>query len=319
MIETSDAGQRGAIRFDRILFATDFSPISAMALPYAAAIARRFSSTLYVLHVISAESHADLSGENRDEILAGLRQQAEQRITALLASSHFQGIAHQVLLEQGDILPVLSSVAQKQNVDLIVAGTHGRHGLQKLLLGSVAEEISRLVRLPVLLIGPEVRIPPEAEVRIQRILHVTDFSAGSRRAMDYAYALARAYAAQLYFLHVSEDATAEPLSARMPPQVFFRARFQQQHWPQAEQGITAQFLVEFGSPERISLEVAENRNVQLIVLGEPETTHLELSAHLPGPLAYNVMSHARCPVLVIRAAASGTGGTAARAEQAGHP
>lgn len=92
---------------------------------------------------------------------------------------------------------------ERHDIDLIVTGSQGRHGVQKLLSGSVAEEISRLAACPVLLIGPEVAIEPEAEVPLDRILYATDFSPESRRAMDYAYALARAYGAHLYFLHIA--------------------------------------------------------------------------------------------------------------------
>jgi nucleotide-binding universal stress UspA family protein len=290
------------INFRRILFMTDFSRVSAMSLPYAAAFARRFAATLLVLHVISPESHTQSPGEKRDEVFEEQRRQAGERIRALLAGPSFDGIRHEVLVERGDIWPVMSTVAEKQNVDLIVIGTHGRHGLQKLLAGSLAEEISELALCPVLLAGPEVSAVSEAALRIERILYATDFSQESRRAMDYAYELARTYAAHLVFLHVAEDVAAEPLSTRMPAEVFFRARFLEKHWPQAEEGIQPEFVVEFGSPEAITLEIAQERKVQLIVLGKPRTDHPQLVAHLPGPLAYNVMSHARCPVLLVPSA-----------------
>lgn len=153
------------------------------------------------------------------------------------------------------------------------------HGVQKLLSGSVAEEISRLAACPVLLIGPEVASEPEAEVPPDRILHATDFSPESKHAMNYAYALARAYGAHLYFLHVAEDVLNEPLSTRMPADAFIRLRLLEKGWPPREEGIEPEFLVEFGSPEVRTLEVADQRVAQLIVLNVHGTTHPDLSAH----------------------------------------
>lgn len=291
------------IRFAKILFTTDFSPWSAMALPYAAAIARRFRSTLYVAHVITSESYAHIPLEQRATELARMRQEAEGRILTLLAGSHFNGIPHQLLLDHGEILPVLSSIVEKHNVDLVVTGMHGRHGLQKLWSGSTAEEIVRLETLPVLLVGPAVTIDPQAEVHLRRILHVTDFSAESRRALDYAWALAKAYRADLYLLHIVDNVWKEPLSTRMPPDSFFRLRLLEEQWPVSQQGVEPKFLVEFGPPETLILEAAKQHDIQLIVLSVPGTSHPALTAHLPGPLAYNVVSHSSCPVLGVRAIA----------------
>jgi nucleotide-binding universal stress UspA family protein len=288
-----------AIQFRRILFATDFSPASARALPYAAAIARRFGSTIYFSHVISPESYSHIPMGARESAVARMREEAENRITELLWRAHFKGVPHHVVINHGDIWPVLSTIAEQYDVDVIVAGTHGRHGFQKLIEGSVAEEILRLAPRPALLIGPEVTIEPEAEVHLERILYVTDFSPESKRAMNYAYALAKAYGAHLFFLYIVENAWAEPLSAK-PADFFFRERLFERNWPQSAEGIEPEFLVEFGAPEALTLQVANQRGAQLIVLNVPTAVHPDLEAHLPGPLAYNIVSHARCPVFGIR-------------------
>jgi nucleotide-binding universal stress UspA family protein len=198
------------------------------------------------------------------------------------------------------VLAALFQIVEDQETDLIVAGTHGKHGLEKLLLGSMAEEIFRLASVPVLAIGPDVVIDPREEVSVERILYATDFSKESEQAMRYAHALAREYGAQLYFLHVVEDVWREPFSTRVSGDTFCRAQLQKKGFSDMEEGVEPEFLVEFGMAEELTLEVARNRNIQLIVLGVSGTTHPVLSAHLPGPLAYNIISHARCPVLGVR-------------------
>jgi len=286
--------------FNRILLTTDFSPISEKALPYAAAIARHFAATIYVAHVIPTEDYAHISPDECSVALAEMKLQAERQINAIMATSHFQGIPHKIILDHGNVLAVLSRIADEDNIDLIVTGTHGKHGLQKLLSGSMAEEIFRIASIPVLAVGPEVVVEPQTEVRLTRILYATDFSLESRRAMRYAYAVAKQYGAHLYFLHVVEDAWAEPVSTRVSADSFCRLRLDEAGLSEISEEIEPEFLVEFGSAEELTLETARKREVQLIVLNVPGTTHPALSAHLPGPIAYNIVSHARCPVLGVR-------------------
>jgi nucleotide-binding universal stress UspA family protein len=291
------------IRLERILFATDFSKISAMALPYAAAIARRFGSSIYVAHVIPAEEYTHIAPEQLDRTLREMKQEAEHRITGLLTSSHFKDIPFQVVLAHGDPTAVTAALVDEHSIDLIVAGSHGRHGLHKLLSPSMDEAIARAAACPALLIGPKASIEPEAEVHLKSILFATDFSPHSRRAMEYAYALAKAHSAHLYVFHVAEDVWNEPLSTRMSADAFCRMRLLENDLPQSLGGVEAEFLVEFGPPEALILEAAEKQAVQLIVVAVPSTSHPHLSSRLPGPMAYNLASHARCPVLSVRCTA----------------
>ena len=295
-----DPTKNTPIRFDKVLLTTDFSSIWEKALPYAAAIVRHFGATLYVMHVMATEDYAHIPASEHTIALARMKQEAERRIMAILATSHFQGIPHKIILGHGDVLAVLSRIVEDEDIDLIVTGTHGKHGLEKLFTGSMAEEIFRLASVPVLAIGPEVEIDPQAEVRMQRILYATDFSPESGRAMRYAYALAKEYGAQLYFLHVVEDVWREPFSTRVSAEPFCRVQLQEKGFSGIPKDIRPEFLVEFGMAEQLTLEVAEKRDVQLMVLSVPGTAHPALTAHLPGPIAYNIVSHARCPVLGVR-------------------
>lgn len=288
------------IRLERILFATDFSPTAAMALPYAAAIARRFHASIYVVHVIPADDYAHLKPEQRDRVLSEMKQTAAHHISLLLASSRFNDIAFQVVLDHGDVTAVVSSLVDKHNIDLIVAGSHGRHGLHKLLAPPVDEAIASAAACPSLLVGPKASVQPEEEVHLQRILFAADFSPESRPAMQYAFALAKAHEAHLDIVHVAEDVWNEPLSTKMSAEAFCRMRLLELGYPQSEQGVEPEFLVEFGPAETLLLEAAEKRGAQLIVVAVPQMPHPHLSSRLPGPLAYNLASHAHCPVLAVR-------------------
>ncbi len=298
--QITDVVDQFSIRLKRILFATDFSETSAAALPYAAAFARRFGAEICVTHIIPTEEYAHIEPEQLDDALQKMKQAAKKRIERLLAESHFSQIPFRIFLDHGDIIEAISALVEREEIDLIVAGSHGRHGLQKLFAPAVDESLARIAACPALLVGPNVEVKPETEAQIQSILHPSDLKAYSRSALEYAYALSQAYGAAFHLLHIAEDAWQEPLSTRMTPEAFCRMRLLENELPAHAAGIGMHFHVEFGSPESLILEAAEKYHPQIIVMGVPGTAHPELSSHLPGPLVYNIASHALCPVLAVR-------------------
>jgi nucleotide-binding universal stress UspA family protein len=288
------------IRMKRILFATNFTETSAAALPYAAAFARRFNAEICATHIIPHEEYAHLEPAQRDETVSRMKQTARKRIKRLLAQSRFNDIRFRIILDHGDVMETISKVVESEQIDLIVAGSHGRHGPQKLVFPAVDESIARMAECPVLLVGPHVVLEPAAETDIQRILHPCDFRTYSGAGLKYSYALAQAYGADLYLLHITENAWDEPLSTRVTPEAFFHMRLAENELPSHPTGIGLHFQVEFGPPESLILEAAETHAPQLIVMGVPSTNHPELWAHFPGPLVYDIASHALCPVLAVR-------------------
>lgn len=288
------------LRLKRILFATNFTGTSGMALPYAAAWARRFNAEIVATHVIPEDAYAHLVPEKREAECNAMKQAARVRIEGLLTASRFRDISFRVLVDHGDVIRVLASQVRAEQIDLIVAGSEGRHGLQKLWSPPVEEEIAVAADCPVLLVGPEVGIDPEEEVQVERILHPTELKAQSRRALEYAYALAETYGARLCLMHVAEDVWKEPLSTRMTAEAFCRMRLLESELPKPADGSGPEFLVEFGSPERLILEAAQRQATQLIVIGVPQAAHPVIQSRLPGPLAYDVATHALCPVLAVR-------------------
>jgi nucleotide-binding universal stress UspA family protein len=288
------------LRIERILFADDFTQSSARALPYAVAFARRFGAEIEAVSVIPSEVYAHLPSEQLVAKLAEMETATAEHVQALLAAMQVADIAIRVQIEHGEVLTAIAWIAARERIDLIVAGSHGWHGIQKLIAAPVDQKIAATAPCPVLLVGPEVTVAPEAEARIERILFATDLETTSRPALDYAYALARAYSAQLTLLHVAEDVWREPRSTRMSPEAFCRMRMLENGLPQHEPDIDLRFQVDFGPRESLTVEAAQNWDVQLIVMGVPSAAHPALASHLPGPLVYDIASHARCPVLAVR-------------------
>ena len=146
----------GSVR--KILCPTDFSELSEYAFQVASALARAYGAWLIVLHVDTSSPH---SVEQVSQQPGGHRAQ----LAALLEG--FQVLDPQVYvehrLESGDPVPAILRVAREAPADLVVMGTHGRTGLRRLLLGSVAERVLRQAPCSVLTVkGPVPEAAPSA-------------------------------------------------------------------------------------------------------------------------------------------------------------
>jgi nucleotide-binding universal stress UspA family protein len=141
--------------FKTILFATDFSPASKVAFEVAAALARDYRARLIAMHVIEpvqmgfSEFNAYI-GPDED------KGRAMEMLQALKAPSAMVTIEHRLL--EGAAATVIAETAEETGADLIVMGTHGRSGLTRLVMGSVAEEVLRRAPCPVLTIRGAVPV-----------------------------------------------------------------------------------------------------------------------------------------------------------------
>ena len=102
------------ILFDRILFATDFSPASTVALPYATAIARHFGAKLYLAYVIPPDAYDLIPVDERDPALKNMRTHAEEQMAGMRATPLLKGLSHEVLVDHGVVWPMLSAMAEQQ-------------------------------------------------------------------------------------------------------------------------------------------------------------------------------------------------------------
>ena len=130
-----------------ILVPTDFSPTSQFAVDHAAAQASITDARLLIVHVFPVSS----SDRGEGMLYDGLRDKdvatAEQRLRAIKPDAAIQ-FEHRLL--QGDPAEEILQLAQSEKADLIVLGTHGRTGLMRVLMGSVAERVLREATCPVL-------------------------------------------------------------------------------------------------------------------------------------------------------------------------
>jgi len=302
-----------AISLKNVLFATDFSPTSEAALPYATAICRRFGSTLHTAHVISEASLLLMTGGvdyvSMGTIYEDAHSEAKEKIEQVAA--RLEGIPHRAYVRHGQVWKNLANIIEENEIDLIVVGTHGRTGLGKLLLGSVAEDILRHAPCPVLTVGPKVEgraklpavpatgrdlAPPELEIR--QILYATNFARTSLAVAPFAIGLAEEFQSRLALIHVIEDYTQ--LGSRPGPIEDGIRRLQDLVPKTAALQYTPECILEFGEPAKCILKVAEERETDLLVLGARSAEDLVGATHLPWSTTHQVIAHAKCPVLTVR-------------------
>src|SRR5208337_1315569 len=175
----------GDLQLKSVLIATDFSETSEKPLRHALAIARHYEAKLYLAHVVSSLGFT-LVGPDAVIAAADAAWRDFRQLEAhLVQSEALAGLRHEVIVLQGDVWEELEKVVRQEQVDLVVIGTHGRRGLGKLLLGSVAEQIFHRAECLVLTVGPgSLQDSPVGSIRsIRPFLFATDFSGASLHAL----------------------------------------------------------------------------------------------------------------------------------------
>ena len=282
----------------KILVTTDFSEVSDRALDYAIALARRYDARMYLTHVITPDPFQFAEPQLAQATYEKVRRAAEEGITDTLISGKLRGVPHEVLMQEGNVWPTLEKLIAEHEIDLVVAGMHGRGKVQKILIGSVAEEIFRQADVPVLTVGPAVKGETRKEVELEHILFATDFGPGAEKAAAYGLSLAQEHGANLTLLHVIENATGYTEESVARQREINVARMQQLMPLGIEDWCKPEFRVTFGSPVEEILVAAKESKADLIVMGAKARRNL--AGHAPLTIAYNVVTKATCPVLTVR-------------------
>ncbi len=289
-----------------ILFATDFSSGSAAASPYAAAFARRFGARLHLAHV--APPAPALMVPAADYIPAYPREapsqadvlhETESKLHALAHSPQFADLRSDTYVGEGNAAAVIARLARDRDIDLVILGSHGYTGVDRLLLGSVAEQLLRTLSCPVLTAGSKVWIKPEEAIHIHKLLVATDPGSDTGYFARYVVSLARTLGAQLILLHaVPLDEKAFSFDRAMAEESAKQRLLQA--FPECGTELWCKPVVAFGDPAETIPEVAHREHADLIVMGARRAPFPGVSAHLGGGTAHKVLLEATCPVLTVR-------------------
>jgi nucleotide-binding universal stress UspA family protein len=293
------------IEITRILCPIDFSEFSRHALDHAVAIARWYNARLTVLYVFSNFSAIDmpavvLDEKGRQGIMAEMRNFTEHVPSDLRLDLRIG--------EASDIHREILAQAQATHADLLVIGSHGRSGFERLLLGSVTERVIRKAPCPTMVVprlAPDRS--PNTPVQFRRILCSVDFSEGSLRALEYAVTLAEEADARLTVLHAIEvppELREDPLAEGFDvDRVRAEAEARSLHHlrelipQQARTYSTVETAVREGAAYHEILKVAAEQGVDLIVMGIQGRGALDLL--LFGSNTARVTRTATCPVLIV--------------------
>ena len=280
-----------------VLIATDFSRYSTVAMNFGLALAQEYHAKADIVFVLPSN---DFLIAGPDAYVAA-KDAAERDLEELKSELQQtqpcnESRDYHLLFMEGDPAESILDCAREKNVDMVVVGTHGRGGLGKMLMGSVAERVFRQSPVPVMTVGPHLHRAARGFAP-RNILLPANFTPASERAAHYAAALAREHDAKLTMLHVREKTEADVHTN--PSQVL----------RETEKNLTALIgedtaglrlccRIEVGKLVPTLLRVETEIDADLLVMGvRPSSGFLD---RLMWPNAYEIVREAACPVLTVR-------------------
>ena len=144
-------------KYKKVLFCTDFSDNADYAFDFAYGIAKRDGGILYILHVIPYNPHqayaeSFITTEDLKKIQKAVEEDTANNYKERYEKKIEEGIPYEFVTKSGREDEEILTFAKKENVDIIVMGTHGRTGIEHVFFGSVAEKILRHSPFPVFVI-----------------------------------------------------------------------------------------------------------------------------------------------------------------------
>jgi len=296
---------RHAIAIRNVLVATDFSPCSERALLHAVSAAHHFGATLHLVHVVQPgmftfvppEAYMGTS-QALERAVELSRKEADARLDDVLRHTHCEELRHHTWVDVGGVPEMLRAIIRREHIDLAIVGTHGRTGLSKLALGSVAEEVFRHASCPVLTVGPRSWDSDPQTVRLKHVLFPTDFSPDSASALPLALSIAADFGARVTMLHVVERLEGEAARDRKRVVIALQARMREMAGDVAGPLAKVEYEVGFGDVAEMILEAAVIGGADMVEFGlKAPDTYVD---RLPWMSAYKVVCQVGCPVLSVR-------------------
>ena len=298
------------VHIEKILCPIDFSDFSRDALDHAVALARWYEARLIVMHVVPIPTvPLPMAGVPIDTPVfpidtAEVTRHVQEWARESIGSSN---IPMDVFVTSGSAAIEIARHAELSRADLLVLGTHGRSGFQRLFLGSVTEKVLRSTNAPVMTIPPPVKKPESIQFRT--ILCPVDFSDESLRALEYAFSLAKEADARIILLHVVEGLVNPSYASQ------FRNVSVLEYYEQMEEEARRQLAAVVpedartwarpverltrGRAYRQILQTADEESVELIVMGVRGRGAVDRLVF--GSTTDHVIRRARCPVLTLHA------------------
>jgi len=293
------------LKIKRILCPIDFSEFSASAYQHALSVAEHYRAKLVAQHIVEMWRHPSgdfaASAGVYEEYSQALRESGKEQLQEFVKKHTNDEIQPELVVQTGVAADSILSFAQLQKADVIVMGTHGRRGFDRLMLGSVTDRVMRTAPCPVLVASK----PPQGSVAVgkerghvhhlSRILFCTDFSENSGGALKYAISATAEYDAELTLLHVLEGV---PSQAETEEAMAAAAERLDKLIPlEGRKTLKIKTAVRIGKPYAQIIQVALETQIDLVTMGVRGRGALDVAVF--GSTTYRVMQLGSCPVLAV--------------------
>lgn len=288
---------------ESILIPTDASEGAFAGAKYGIALASRTGADVYVLSVVDAR-HVPAESE---AALAALEANAEEAVEAVANAvrTYDDDIAVTTAVERGTPFQSIREYAHRREIDLIAMGTKGRTGIDRILLGSVTENVLRTARMPVFAVPPNAAVSDIADVTLDRLLLPTDGSEGAAIASKWGVALAARLDAMVHAMAVVDSGLVSAAGEPDELQEELRRRGEaaidtvRERADEATVGVSDS--VEAADPVTAITAAASDYGADLIVMGTHGQTGV--GQWFLGSVTENVVRQADVPVLCVPVAA----------------
>ncbi|MFZ0953442.1 MAG: universal stress protein [Candidatus Sulfotelmatobacter sp.] len=288
-----------------ILCPIDFSEFSIRAYHYALSVAEHYQARLVAQHIVefSRYPYAEYVASTGDyaAFCRGLRDGGKQKLHEFVKAHAYGEIQPELVVHDGAAPDCILSFAQERKTDLIVMGTHGRRGFDRLVLGSVTNRVMRKAPCPVLAIS---NLPSESTIEAREVQHVhhlnrilfcTDFSENSERALSYAISATEEYNAELILLHVLEQVPS--VAKKRGAIATATEQLDKLIAPGKRKTLKIKTVVRTGKPYQQIIQLVLEAHIDMAVMGVRGRGTLDQAVF--GSTTYRTLQLGSCPVLAV--------------------
>jgi nucleotide-binding universal stress UspA family protein len=281
---------KGVVAMDikHLLIPVDFSPPSILAVNYGVALARKFRSRVTLLCVTKGSRGAD---------------QVWSALQVLVSPEDQDDLNVEFLVKEGDVETEIATAITESKASAVIMGTHGRHLLGRLLIGSVTQDLLRKTPVPIFTVCHAFR-----PIEFNSILYATDFSELSQSGFFSLIRFARTLRAKVQIVHVltpsvfsyaNPESTVLLQAERERHRIEATGRLRQLVGIAKNEGVEAETTLIEGNPALGILSVADEKGVDLIALSVEARGFLDRTVF--GTTAERVIRESRIPVLSLTA------------------
>ncbi|SDD57919.1 universal stress protein [Natrinema hispanicum] len=292
---------------DAVLLPTDGSDGALAGAKRGIDLATTVGAEVHVLSVADTTDFDDLSlvldtdavAEERDALEADAESAVEA--VATIAQEQAPDLEVTTAIEQGTPFQCIDDYVDTAEIDLIAMGTKGRTGLERVVLGSVTENVLRTVDIPVLVVPPAAESVSLTRETTEHILLPTDGSEGAAAAVDRGVHLADVFDSMVHALYSADTSRltmgSKPSTILSELERTGETALESVRDRAKASGVSVTGTVANGPPARVILEYADEKAVNLIVIGTHGRSGLE--RHLLGSVTENVVRNADVPVVCV--------------------